>query len=443
MGSRQSWFSEMAFGQTAGAPVVVRYESHEEAIRAARQALGDSRGLGLIMGSADSGKSTIARELADKLSMDAEVALVSGIRQNAHELLSEILTQFGYGTEADSADELLKTIGIFAVRQLRVHRAPVVIIDDADRLYPSALRCLNALAELRVQNQVAVRMLLVGQDGLRSIIDAPGLEHLAQRVAGEYRLQAMSLQETMAYLHQRLEACGIRPPDSVFPVNICDHLHARSGGWPGLVNRQALEALDRADDFPVTAADIGVDEMPELPVLKPERVPETDVTDMYVAPELSSQAADPDDARAADSEETVADEGPTAPRLVLTRDGRIIQTYTFNSRKVLLGRSELADIVVSDGYVSKIHALFLLYSDALVLLDLNSSNGLTVNSRVVKSTILRTDDIIVLGHHRLKVENAPVVTEEVANILQSGDTVKMKNLITERRRKARLKAVKH
>ena len=110
---------------------------------------------------------------------------------------------------------------------------------------------------------------------------------------------------------------------------------------------------------------------------------------------------------------------------------------------MLLGRSDFVDVIVDDDFVSKVHAVFLLYADALVLLDLNSANGTTVNSESIKKTILKSDDIISLGNHRIKVENAPPVSAEIEELLKSPDTLKMKNLVDLRRQRAkrRTKAV--
>jgi pSer/pThr/pTyr-binding forkhead associated (FHA) protein len=110
---------------------------------------------------------------------------------------------------------------------------------------------------------------------------------------------------------------------------------------------------------------------------------------------------------------------------------------------VLLGRSDFVDVIIEDDFVSKVHAIFLLYTDALVLLDLNSSNGLTVNSVVTKKTILKSDDVISLGNHRIKVEDAPPVTEDMEELIRSPDTLRMKTLVDLRRQRAqrRLKSV--
>jgi pSer/pThr/pTyr-binding forkhead associated (FHA) protein len=125
------------------------------------------------------------------------------------------------------------------------------------------------------------------------------------------------------------------------------------------------------------------------------------------------------------------------PRLVITKDGETLAEFTFKERKVLIGRSDFADVIIDDDFVSKIHAVLLLYTDALVLLDLNSFNGTTVNSVTLKKTILRDDDIISLGNHRIKVVNAPAISDEMEQLLKSCDTLKMKNLLDVRHQQAR------
>ena len=125
------------------------------------------------------------------------------------------------------------------------------------------------------------------------------------------------------------------------------------------------------------------------------------------------------------------------PKLVVTRDGDTVGEFAFKDKKLLIGRSDFADVMIDDDYVSKIHAVLLLYSDALVLLDLNSANGTTVNSVKVKKTILKDGDIISLGNHRVKIENAPAISQEVEEMLKAPDTIKMKNLVDLRRQRAR------
>ena len=208
----------------------------------------------------------------------------------------------------------------------------------------------------------------------------------------------MTANEALVYLHARLEACGVGVPDSVFPGDACDKLHEISKGWPARLNALALTAIKRSETLPVTVTRI---------MTRPEKLP--------------------------------AERKP--PSVVISKDGKTVREFVFDDKKVLIGRSEFADIVIEDEFCSKFHALLMLYSDGLVLLDLNSVNGTTVNSVRVKSTLLLDNDVISLGHHRLKVMNVPAPDQAAARAT-AADTRRMKNLDEMRRkRKAQLKAV--
>ena len=127
---------------------------------------------------------------------------------------------------------------------------------------------------------------------------------------------------------------------------------------------------------------------------------------------------------------------PKTPSFVVTRHRNTLGEYTVADKKILIGRSEFADIVIEDRFASKLHAMIMVYSDGLVLIDLNSANGVSVNSQKVKCIVLRDDDIIQIGHHRLKVQDAPPLSDEMREVLESKDTVKMKNIVDVQKLKA-------
>ena len=133
------------------------------------------------------------------------------------------------------------------------------------------------------------------------------------------------------------------------------------------------------------------------------------------------------------------------PRATISRDGETVAEIELTERQYIIGRAELADIVIEDTYVSKMHAMLQIYSNAIVLVDLNSTNGTTVNSRLVQKTILRSDDILSLGRYRLKIENAPAISTEMNKRIQASDTLTMQNLVDIRRSRAKrtIKALKH
>ena len=184
-------------------------------------------------------------------------------------------------------------------------------------------------------------------------------------------------------------------------------LHEISGGLPGLLSENAQGAMALATDLPVDRSAI----MRQIQAMRAKERERT--------------------ARSAARNQT------RPPRLIVTSNGETLEEFTVREKKVLVGRSNLADITVYDQFASKMHALFMLYSDALVLVDLNSANGTFVNSVKVNSTILRNDDIVSLASHRIKVLDVPVVDSQSVGAITTSDTTKMKTLEEQRKQKRR------
>lgn len=354
---------DQAFGRDADALVTVEYQSHKDALRFVRTVFESERGVGVLHGPEKSGKTTIVERVRNTMPDGIAVALVDGTDLRPRAFLSEMLRQFGYDTGLQSTEELLQMVEVFATQQTRSARAPVLIVDNVEHMYPRSLRLLNSLADITSHDKFALRIIITCNKGLSPLIASADLDNIARRHMGIFTIGPLSTNETLMYLHARVSARGAQQPYALFPADLCNRIRELSGGWPGKINHYAHEAL------------------------RPERV-----------------------------------------RLVLTRDGQTLSYFSFSSKKVLIGRSELADIVLEDRFASKLHAVLLLYSNALVLLDLNSSNGTTVNSAMVSSTVLRKNDIISIGNHRLRVENAPSMSKEMAERLGASDTVRMKSL---------------
>jgi len=388
MQSKSSSLSGLAFGSAADSDLIVAYQSHQDALRFLSASLAQPNGTALLLGPTGSGKSTIIGEQVAWSSRNTAVARVDGVHLTPRQLLSAMLSQFdvAYGTQQD--DQLLQLLNNFATQQTKLGRTPILVIDDADRASPSALRLLNWLAALDVQGSNALRIILTGKEGLKRLLQSESMRGFYRRHPGTYSLNPMSIQETMIYLRTRFIAAGGEHSENVFSFEICEKLHELSGGWPGLLNTRAIAVLDH---------------MAELRSAR------------------------------------------RVPRIVVSKNGETVASYELTEKQYVIGRTDLADIVIEDSYVSKMHAMLQVYSNAVVLLDLNSTNGTTVNSRITMKKVLRNNDILALGHYRLKVENLPAINAEMDARIKSTDTITMQNLEDFRRERARrtLKALKH
>lgn len=80
------------------------------------------------------------------------------------------------------------------------------------------------------------------------------------------------------------------------------------------------------------------------------------------------------------------------------------ETFEVSGRSVLIGRSQHADLVLNDRNVSRSHAELRRQGNDFVLVDLDSTNGLEVNGKKVRSQTLQNGDVITLGKTRVRFE---------------------------------------
>jgi general secretion pathway protein A len=387
--------------RTHGKPLaVVSYASKTAAIESLNNTKVHPTGVCLLQGPPLSGKSTLIRTFVDSLPEDCSVAVIDGNGLNTTNLLISILRQFGYDPELSSTNELLGLVRVFALQQAASHEAPLLIIENAHELNPSALRTLCELAGLRVRHASALKMVLVSDRSMQPLMAAQAMAAIAKRVVHDIHLRPMNREETRQYVHSKLRAAGSDYPAFIFPDEVCRDIWRASAGWPGIVDRVALLALAQTSTLPIAVTDI---EHPTLP---------------------SGTWADQ---RAADIEpdEIVP---PAPPRLIVTNQGSVLNDLTMEKTRALLGRSEHNDISINSRFVSRHHALLVRQGVSTFLMDLNSTNGTFVNSKRVSNHVLMHDDVITLGHHRIKFHDPCATTRGELASIDFGDTVIMKTL---------------
>ena len=386
---------------THGKPLaIITYQAQRAALDVLKETHEHATGLSLLQGPTLSGKSILLRSFIDSIEQDCAVALIDGKGLNTTNLLLAMLRQFGYEIDLSSANELLGLVRIFALQQAESGEPPLLIVENAHDLRPSALRALCELAELRVRQGSALKLVLVSTQSLSAIVEAPAMQPIARRVLHDFHLRPMTREETRIYVHEKLVAAGAEFPSFIFPKSVCDELWEAAGGWPGIIDRIALLALAKADCLPVGA------DIVEHPAL-PNGTWDTDSDIVAAAPA----------------------ETPSAPPvLVITNNGSIIQELSMDKSRLLVGRSEHNDIAISSRFISRHHALLVLHGKTTFLMDLNSTNGTFVNSKRVSNHVLLHDDVITVGHHRIKFSDPFATTRGILEGEDFADTAIMKTL---------------
>ena len=394
--------------RTHGRPLsTVSYASHRQALEILQATYEAPHGLSLLQGPMLSGKSTIVRHFTDTLHEDCAAAIVDGKGLNATGLLEGALRQFGYVIDHSSASELLGLLRVFALQQAASHEPPLLIIENTHSLKASALRALCELAELKVRDTSALKIVLVSDRPLRQLVDAPAMHSIAQRVTHDFHLRPMSNEEAMEYIHSKVLAAGNEAPASIFPIAVCTELWRASAGWPGILDRIALLSLAKAESLPVPQEQV---EKPALP------------EGTWNQPDVA-EAAIPEDVAAS----------PSVAMLYLTYEGETLQELAIEEPRLLIGRSEHNDITIDSKFVSRHHALLVRHGSATFLMDLNSTNGTFVNSKRVSNYVLVHDDVISLGNHRIKFSDPRATHRGTLEGEQFTDTTIMKTLEDMRR----------
>lgn len=106
--------------------------------------------------------------------------------------------------------------------------------------------------------------------------------------------------------------------------------------------------------------------------------------------------------------------------LIVIHGQNLGKRYNIDDEKLVLGRSDDADIKIMDGNVSRKHAEVVAEGDKIIIHDLDSTNGTFVNTERLKKAILKDGNLILIGNTILKfisrgnIENA--YHEEIYNL---------------------------
>ncbi|MGI9203361.1 MAG: FHA domain-containing protein [Woeseiaceae bacterium] len=396
--------------RTHGRPAVfVAYEGQEKAFAFLSDSYAHNSGLALFQGPSPSGKTTILKQFAVRNREHCAVAVINGTGLDATEFLNTVLRKFGYEYPFESVNELLGLLKVFIRQQTATAYPPLLIVEDAHDMSPSALAVLCELASVRVREKFALKLVLASDRPINYIVRAPAMECMAKRLTGDFHLEPLTMGETNDYIYSKLRHAGCHDPDSVMPEATCDELYRASGGWPGVIDKVAIVALARAENCPVDLGEVVHTKIPAR-----------------TTKDLGTQ------------DETMKPTGERKhPLLYLTHNGKTLQKIKFEGSRLLIGRSAHNDVTIDSRFVSRHHTLLVRNGASTLLMDLNSANGTYVNSWRVSNQVLLNNDLITIGEHGLKFIDAAAQDRAALENTSFNDTVVMQSMEDMRRVLAR------
>jgi type II secretory pathway predicted ATPase ExeA len=210
-------------------------EKHRTTLDLLELAIFNQSGFCVISGDIGVGKTTLVRELLNRLDDNICVGLVTNTLPSFGELLQLIMAAFGLECDTDDNFELHKRFTDFLIQQYADQKHTLLIIDEAQHLSLAALEKLRMLSNINADKDFLLQVILVGQKNLHDKLTRPELEQFSQRIAVDYHLTGLDEKETHEYIRYRLSHAGGSP--DLFDKNACSTIYHCSEGIPRLINR--------------------------------------------------------------------------------------------------------------------------------------------------------------------------------------------------------------
>jgi pSer/pThr/pTyr-binding forkhead associated (FHA) protein len=316
----------------------------------------------------------------------------------------------------------------------------LLIVDEAQNLSSRVLEEVRMLSGIETTKEKALRIILAGQPELNDKLNSQELVQLAQRVRLRFHLAALTKAETIAYIDHRLEVAGSQGR-RIFEEGTYGTIYKYTGGTPRLINTLCdtclMAAFGRSRDT-VSKGDLeaAIQELRWVPfgkgvnrtqlpepeaVLEPQQEPEAE-PESEPEPAIPAKkpvqvqiqvpakvAAEPISEAEVEPEVEPGEIAPVVGRILLASAGKTVLERELKPGRLVIGRTPDNDLQIDSKFVSRHHCQIVTQVDSCVIEDLNSTNGIFVQSKRVRQYNLNDGDVVQIGQHEIMYmdERAP------------------------------------
>jgi type II secretory pathway predicted ATPase ExeA len=342
-------------------------------------------GFVVVTGDIGAGKTTLIETFLRELQSDVVVAQINQTQLTPTAFLQSVLVQFGFTPFHMKKSEVLATLNQFLVDQHIAGRKVVLIVDEAQNLSYRVLEEVRMLSGVESAKEKALRIILAGQPELNEKLNSAELTQLAQRVRLRFHLTALTAVETTGYIDHRLEVAGSQGR-RIFAEDIYPTIYKYAGGVPRLINTlcdTCMMAAFGRDQDTVTAADL------EAAIAELQWVEYAARTNRMHLLNMEQAAA------------PAPSGGQTVGRILVAHQGKTVAERELKSGRLVIGRTPDNDLAIDSKFISRHHCQIVTQLNACVIEDLNSTNGIFVQSKRVRRHNLNDGDVVHVGQHEI------------------------------------------
>jgi general secretion pathway protein A len=342
-------------------------------------------GFVVITGEIGAGKTTLIETFLRELQTDVVIAQINQTQLSPTAFLQTVLVQFGFSPFTMKKPEVLATLNQFLVEQHGSGRKVLLIIDEAQNLSNRVLEEVRLLSGVETTKEKVLRIILAGQPELNDKLNSQELIQLAQRIRLRFHLNELTKSETAAYIDHRLEVAGSQGR-RIFAEDTYASIYKYTGGVPRLINTlcdTCMMAAFGKDQDTVTTVEL------DAAVRELQWVEFSSRTNRMKALEMGHLLA------------PAAEPGSTVGRILLASEGKTVMERELRPGRLVIGRTPDNDLQIDSKFISRHHCQIVTQADSCVIEDLNSTNGIYVQSKRVRRHNLNDGDVVQVGQHEV------------------------------------------
>lgn len=218
----------------------------------------ERRGIFLLMGEIGTGKTTISQLAINGWRSEPEKFIASHVTDPSPRtqaaFLRLILASFGLPTTRNVLD-LKAALRAFLIEQYKAGRIVILMIDEAQSIYPTNLDTLQQMANEQTQTAKLVQVVLLAQPNFEYKLTQK--QALRSRIAGGTTLNALTPEDAVELLRHRMSVAGGNF-DKVFPSSTHKILYNATNGIPRDLCVLCDAAMLNALSFNATVIDEGI-----------------------------------------------------------------------------------------------------------------------------------------------------------------------------------------
>ncbi|MGA2276435.1 MAG: AAA family ATPase [Terracidiphilus sp.] len=233
---------ELPFAATPDPRFLFLRPQIREALACLQYGIAARKGSVVLTGEVGTGKTTLLKTVLSTFQKGrVATAFVFNPRLDVLDFFEFVLTDFGIPPKARTKSGMLLQLNSWLIERYRAHQLCAIVVDEAQNLSWELLEEIRLLTNLETDSEKLLQIVLSGQPEFEQMLHDPSVRQLRQRIALWCKTQPLTVEETHAYIAERLRIAGATQP--VLLPESMDLVYSYSKGIPRIINLICENAL--------------------------------------------------------------------------------------------------------------------------------------------------------------------------------------------------------